>query len=162
MLKQPEFLTSCRFYLELKLDGSIDSADGYFMECQGFKRTQEVIPISEVTPQVWSKAKTGRIVSTHIPGNLKSSNLVLRRGMTSSMTLWNWLKAVEEGNWAQQRRDGILTIYNQAAEAQATFEFKGAWPTSYTITDVKASANELEIEEIELIVEEFKRTNVSK
>jgi phage tail-like protein len=78
------------------------------------------------------------------------------------MTLWNWLKAVEEGNWAKQRRDGFLTIYNQAAQAQARFEFKGAWPSSYTITDVKASANELEIEEIELVVEEFKRTNVSK
>ncbi len=157
MAKIPELLTSCRFYIELQLDGSVDSIDGYFMECQGFKRTQDTIQISEVTPQVWSKAKSGYIVSTQIPGNSKSSNLVLRRGMTSSMTLWNWLQSVEEGNWGQQRRDGSLTIYNQAAEAQARFEFKGAWPVSYNIADVKVSANELEIEEIELAVNEFKR-----
>jgi hypothetical protein len=31
----PEILTNSRFYLELKLDGSKDSVDGYFMECQG-------------------------------------------------------------------------------------------------------------------------------
>mgnify|MGYP006270392197 CR=1 FL=1 len=161
MAQFPELLTSCRFYVEIKLDGSIDGVDGYFMECQGFKRTQEVIKISEVSPQVWGKAKSGRVISTQIPGNISSSNIILRRGLTSSMTLWNWLQSVEEGNWSKQRRDGSLTIYNQAAKETARFEFKGAWPIRYSITDVKASANDLEIEEIELAVDEFKRVKPS-
>lgn len=153
----PELLTSSRFYLELKLAGSLDTVDGYFMECRGFQRTQDLVEICEVTPQAWGKARQGRIVRTKIPGNVKSSNLVLRRCLMSSMTLWNWLKAVEEGNWGQQRRDGSLTMYDQGAQAQAVFELRGAWPTSYKISDVSASSNELEIEEIEVAVEEFMR-----
>ena len=32
----PEILTASRFYLELSLDGSNQSVDGIFMDCQGF------------------------------------------------------------------------------------------------------------------------------
>src|SRR4028118_523011 len=82
-----EVLTNSRFYLELKLKGSVEPVDAYFMECQGFKRTQEVIEVCEVTPQKWGKAGTtmGRVVRTKVPGNVKSNNLILRRGMTSSI-----------------------------------------------------------------------------
>ena len=104
-----EILTTNRFYLELKLDGSVEPVDAYFMECQGFKRTQEVIEVCEVTPQKWGKAGTtaGRVVRTKVPGNVKSNNLILRRGMTSSITVWNWFNEVEQGGWAKQRKMAI-------------------------------------------------------
>ena len=41
MADQFELLTTARFYLELKLDGSQEPIDGYFMECQGFKRYRQ-------------------------------------------------------------------------------------------------------------------------
>lgn len=159
MADQFELLTTARFYLELKLDGSQEPIDGYFMECQGFKRSQEMVEICEVTPQKWGKhnAKTGRVVRTKIPGNPKSENIILRRGMTISLTMWKWFKAVEEGDWAKQRRDGDLVIYNQGAEERARFRFQGAWPMSYKIADVKAGSNEFEVEELELSVDEFTR-----
>lgn len=158
----PEILTSCRFYLELKLNGSQEPIDAYFMECKGFKQSQEVIELCEVTPQKWGSAKPGpkrgRVVRTKIPGNVKSTNLVLRRGMTCSTTLWNWFKAVQEGNWHNQRLDGSLSIYDQNGTIQARFEFSGAWPTSYTLSDVNASSSDLEIEELEVAFEEFTRS----
>ncbi|MBH8560930.1 phage tail protein [Nostoc sp. CENA67] len=163
MSEFPEILTNSRFYLELKLDGSQEPVDGYFMECQGFKTTQQVIEISEVTPLTWGKAgnTNGRIVRTKIPGNVTYSNIILRRGLTISMTMWNWLAAIQEGKWSEQRRDGSLVIYNQAANEQFRLEFKNAWPTGYTISDVKAAGSEHEIEEIEVVVEELKRVQVS-
>lgn len=159
----PEILTTSRFYLELKLDGSKEPVDGYFMECQGFQTTQEVIEIAEVTPQKWGKNgnATGRVLRTKIPGNMTYSNLTLRRGLTISMTMWNWLTAVQDGKWSEQRRDGSLVIYNQAAKEQFRLEFKRAWPTSYKIADVSASGSEHEIEEIEVVVEELKRVEVA-
>ncbi len=155
----PEILSICRFYLELKLDGSNDHVDGYFMECSGFKATQQSIEFSEVTPQKWGKdgKSWGRVVSTKIPGNVSYTNITLRRGLTCSMTFWNWIQAVQDGNWHQQRRDGSLVIYNQASIEQFRFEFKRAWPTGYTISDVHAAHGELEVEEIEIVVEELKR-----
>jgi phage tail-like protein len=154
----PEILTTCRFYLELKLDGSQEPVDAYFMDCKGFKRTQDVIEACEVTPQKWGKAKYGQVVRTKVPGNVKSNNLTLRRGLTGSATFWKWFEAVQAGNWKEQRKSGSLTVYDQAGTMQARFEFQGAWPTSYTLTDLSASSNEVEIEEVEVAFEEFTRS----
>lgn len=145
--------------MEITLKGSSESIDGYFMECQGFKRSQEVIAACEVTPQKWgsSGAKYGRILRTKLPGNVKSENIILKRGLCISTTLWDWFKAVEEGKWGDQRRDGDVTIYNQGSSQQARFRFAGAWPVSYKISDLKASGADFELEEVELAVETFMR-----
>ena len=176
------FITS-QYYLEVKLKGSDDKIDGFFMECHGFKRSQEVIEICEVTPQQWGKhdppPKHGRVVRTKIPGNSKIDNIILKRGMTISPTMWNWFKLVEEGDWANQFRDGDLTIYGYGSEGasstsasssgggssrvrtQARFRFTGAWPVSYKIADVKADSNEFQLEELELAVNSFYRVQPS-
>lgn len=153
----PEILTSCRFYIELSLDGSQEPVDAYFMDCKGFKRTQEIIEVCEVAAQAWGKAKSGMVVRTKVPGNVKTNNITLRRGMTRSATLWKWFDAVQAGNWKDQRKDGSLNILDQAGEVQAKFTFYRAWPTSYSLTDVSASSNEVEIEEMELAVEALVR-----
>ena len=154
-----ELLTSSRFYLELRVDGSDDRIDGYFTECAGFERTQEVIEFCQVTPQKWGKDSNavGRVIRNKMPGNSKSSNLILRRGMTTSKMFWEWFNAVEQGNWAKQRRNGDLTLYDQGGDEKARFRFSGAWPIKYKIGDVGASKAEFEIEEVELAVDEFKR-----
>lgn len=154
-----EVLSNSRFYLEITLAGSQEEIDGYFMECQGFRRSQEAISVSEVTPQKWGSkdAKVGRVLCTKLPGNSKSETLILKRGLCISDTFWRWFKAVEEGKWGEQRRDGDLTIYNQHAEGKVRFRFFRAWPTSYKISDLKASGSEFEVEEVELAVEEFIR-----
>ncbi|MEL6171476.1 MAG: phage tail protein, partial [Pseudomonadota bacterium] len=116
-----EVLTNARFYLELKLEGSNDLIDAYFMECQGFKRTQQAIEVAEVTAQKWGSkpAQKGRVIRTKLPGNVKSENITLKFGMTLSPTMWKWFQAGEKGNWAKQFRNGALTIYNQAGDIQA-------------------------------------------
>jgi phage tail-like protein len=153
----PEILTASRFYIELKLDGSQDPVDAYFMECKGFKTTQDVVEVCEVTPQRWGKAKSGQVVLTKVPGNVKTNNITLRRGLTKSTTLWQWFAAVQEGNWSQKRRDGSLTVYDQGGNPQAIFQFQGAWPISYIASDLSSSSNDLEIEEMEIAVEMFSR-----
>ena len=159
----PEILTISRFYLELKLDGSKEPVDGVFKECSGFKVTQEVIEIAEVTPQRWGKNQKarGRAIRTKIPGNTGYTNITLRRGLTISTTMWDWLAAIQSGEWAKQRRKGALIIYNQAAQEKFRLEFAGAWPTSYAISDVNVAGAEHEIEEVELVVEQLKRVKPS-
>ncbi|MDY6785663.1 MAG: phage tail protein [Cyanobacteriota bacterium] len=153
-----ERLTASRFYVELKLDGSQDNVDATFLECQGIERSQEAIEICEVTPQKWGKANSGQVVRTKVPGNVKTNNITLRRGMTNSKTLWDWFKAVEEGNWAKQFREGSLTIYDQAGKEQAILEFQGAWPTRYKASDFNAGSGEMEIEELEIVVDMLTRS----
>lgn len=157
--KFPELLSTSRFYLELQLADSVDVVDGYFMECQGIEVNQELIEICEVTPQRWGREgrSRGRVVRTKIPGNVGYRNLTLRRGLTVSMTVWGWLERIQEGAWATERRDGSLTLYNQASEAQVRWEFKRAWPLRYAIADLDVSGGELQIETLEIALEELKR-----
>jgi phage tail-like protein len=153
----PEILTTCRFYIELKLDGSQEPVDAYFMECKGFKQSQAAVEACEVSPRQWGKAKSGQLVHTKLPGNVKTSNLTLRRGMTQSPTLWNWFESIQQGGWAKQLRDGSLTIYDQTGDPQTIFNFTGAWPMSYQVSDLSVSTTELAIEEMELAIESFTR-----
>ncbi len=160
-MTHPEILTASRFYLELSLDGSNDSVDGIFMDCKGFKCSQEVIEVCEVTPKKWGKADKGMVRRTKIPGNVKTNNIVLTRGMISSMTLWKWFEETQNGKWSDQRRDGSLKIYNQKGENQAQFDFLNGWPTSYKLSDLTASSTDYEIEELEIACEVFKRVPIN-
>ncbi|AKG20499.1 phage tail protein [Calothrix sp. 336/3] len=154
-----EILTSSKFYLEIRVDGSDDRIDGYFMECSGFERSQDVVEFCQVTPQKWGKnaSAVGRMMRTKMPGNSQSGNLNLRRGMTISKAVWDWFNAVEMGNWAKQRRNGDITLYDQSGTERARFRFLGAWPSKYKITDVKVDSSDFEVEEIELVIDEFQR-----
>lgn len=157
--KMPEILTVSRFYVELHLDGSQDPIDGYFMECSGFNYAQDVIELAEVFPQK-GKNPEGRVMRTKIPGNFKmNTNITLRRGMSSSMTLWQWIQDVQQGGWAKKRKDGSLTIYKQDASIGSLHTFKRAWPVSYTFSEPTVSGNELSVEELEMVCEEFERTS---
>ena len=159
----PEIITKAKFYLELKLEGGVDSVDGVFMECAGFQRSQDVIEVTEVTPQVWGKdgKSHGHVVRSKIPGNSSYTNMTLRRGLTISKTFWDWMDSISMGNWDEQRRNGSLGIYGQSGEKQLfRFEFTGAWPVSYKISDLDVKAAEHNIEEIELVVESLKRVEV--
>lgn len=155
----PEILSNSRFYLELKLEGSTDSVDAIFMDCSGFQQSQDVIEISEVTPQLWGKNgdTKGRVVRTKIPGNTTYTNLTLRRGLTASMTLWNWLQEIQAGHWAEQRRDGAVVIYDQLGTEQFRFEFQGAWPLRYKISDLDIKSGDFNIEEMEVVVGHLNR-----
>lgn len=146
----PEYLTACRFSLQLYIDGKNNREDATFQECVGLKLAQDLVSIHEVTPQKWATASFGRVVRTKIPGNIKLDNLIFRRGMTNSVTLWKWIEAVYSGNWSEQRRDGSLTVYDQAGNSQLRLELLGAWPIRYQAADVDSKSGEMEIEELEI------------
>jgi phage tail-like protein len=154
-----EYLTASRFYVEIHLDGSKENVDGLFMECKGLNYTQDVIEFSESNPVRWGSASAtrGRVIRTKIPGNAKVGNISLRRGMNGSSTLWQWIDAVQNGNWANQYRDGSLTVYRQAGSVGARFQFRGAWPFSYSISESTANGSELLIESMEFACEELFR-----
>lgn len=146
----PEYLTSCRFNLQLEIDNKNDREDASFQECIGLELAQDTVSIHEVTPQRWGRSSYGRVVRTKIPGNIKLENLVFRRGMTNSVTLWKWIEAVYLGNWANQRRNGSLIVYDQAGNAQLRLNIFGAWPVRYQAANVDSKSMEIEIEELEV------------
>lgn len=147
------------FSITLQLDGSNDSLDGVFRECDGFDFTQEVIQFREVTNEPWGKASKGRSRLTKLPGNVEGGNITLRRGMTISKSFWLWFSKVQKGNWFEQRKT-ITVNFNEVNKAEAAFRFTEAWPTKYRIGEMKTDSSDVEIEEIEIAYEGFERISV--
>lgn len=154
-----ELLAASRFFLrlELQVGGGDDTMDAIFLECQRFECAQPAVTITEVGPSQWAQAKHGQLLTTKIPGDVKTENVVLRRGMTNSMTLWNWFTLVGSGKWKEHAAEGSLSIYDQAGKEQARYDFRGAWPTRYKANDVNAQSTEIEIEELELSIDSLIR-----
>lgn len=156
--REIDLVSASNFSIELDLGNSIYSADGIFRECQGLHHSQEAIEFCEVTNSTWGTAKNkGQVVRTKLPGNAKSGNVTLRRGLFKSMAIWDWLEEVREGEWAKKRQDCTLTFRDCNSITAVRLKLIAAWPTSYRIGDVKADASEIAIEELEIAFEGFQR-----
>ncbi|MBK7179908.1 MAG: phage tail protein [Chloroflexi bacterium] len=126
---------------------------GYFSEVSGLGSEQEVIEHKVVNEK-------GVEVVMKIPGRLKWENIVLKRGITSDMQIWDWRKLVEDGHVGDARSDGSVTMYDQALTAVARWEFKRAWPVKVTGPSVKSDSNEIGVEELTLAHEYISRVAV--
>jgi len=126
---------------------------GYFTEVSGLGSEQEVIEHKVVNEK-------GVEVVMKIPGRLKWENIVLKRGITSDMQIWDWRKKVEDGDVSGARADGSVTMYDQALTAVARWEFKRAWPVKVTGPSVKSDSNEIGVEELTLAHEYISRVKV--
>ncbi|MBE9068775.1 phage tail protein [Leptolyngbya cf. ectocarpi LEGE 11479] len=156
-----ELLLANRFYFELslKFKGGNETVDAVFLECQKFQKDQKIIEIVEVAKAQWAKAKLGQLVTTKIPGRSTVENLVLKRGLTDSVALWQWFTDIESGKWDSDHVSaGSLNMFDQAGTVKAKFDFTGAWPTRYSTSDANAQSSEIAIEELELAVDGFTRS----
>ena len=123
---------------------------GYFTECAGLGSEHEIIEHKVVD-------NSGHEVTMKIPGRLKWENIVLKRGITKSMDLWDWRKKVEDGKVEDARRDGSVIMYDNTLKEVARWDFERAWPVKITGPQPKADSNEIGIEEITVTHEYIRR-----
>lgn len=135
------------FHFAVDVQGQVA---GYFTECSGLGSENEVIEHKVVN-------EAGVEVVMKIPGRLKWENIVLKRGITSNMDIWEWRKKVEDGDVAGARADGSIVMYDQGLSEVARWNFHSAWPVKVTGPSVKADGNEIGIEELTLAHEYITR-----
>lgn len=125
---------------------------GYFTECSGLGSEHEVIEHKVVT-------ETGQEVVMKLPGRLKWDNITLKRGITSSMDLWNWRKQVEDGDVESARADGSIVMYDANLNEVARWNFERAWPIKISGPQPKSDSNEIGVEELQMAHEYIARVN---
>lgn len=135
------------FHFSVDIQGVIK---GYFTEVSGLGSEHEVIEHKVIN-------ESGHEMVLKIPGRLKWENIVLKRGITSSMDIWDWRKKVEDGAVDGNRHDGSIVMFNQEFKPVARWEFKQAWPVKVTGPQPKADSNEIGIEELTLAHEYINR-----
>ena len=123
---------------------------GYFTEVSGLGSEHEIIEHKVVDVK-------GHEVILKVPGRLKWGDIVLKRGITSNLDLWNWRKEVEDGGVDKARMNGSIIMYDQTGKEQARWNFLHGWPSKIAGPTPKADSNEIGIEEMTIVHEYIKR-----
>lgn len=124
--------------------------EGYFTEVSGLGSEHEIIEQKVVD-------KSGREIILKVPGRLKWGDIVLKRGITSSLDLWDWRKQVEDGDIKGARTNGSIIMYDQEGKEQARWNFLSAWPSKISGPTPKSDSNEIGVEELTLVHEYIER-----
>lgn len=86
-----------------------------------------------------------------LPGRISYDNLILKWGLTGSGELYNWWKAVMEGNII--RRNISIVIMDDKKTDAVRWNISNAWPAKYKPSDLDAKGKETAIEKLELAIE---------
>jgi phage tail-like protein len=135
------------FHFAVDIQGVIK---GFFTECSGLGSENEAIE-QKVTNE------KGQEVVIKLPGRLKWENITLKRGITSSMDIWNWRKKVEDGDVEGARQNGSIVMFDQKLKEVARWNFERAWHLKVTGPQPKSDGNEIGIEELTITHEYIKR-----
>ena len=84
-----------------------------------------------------------------LPKGTKHSNLVLKRGITNSNTLWHWYQNVVNGNIV--RRSGAILLLDFNEYRAIRWNFKDAYPIKWTGPDLHSKDSTISIETLELV-----------
>ncbi|HYF32553.1 MAG TPA: phage tail protein [Chitinophagaceae bacterium] len=129
-----------------------------FTEVSGLDFEREVIEYREGNSKSYSK--------TSQPGLEKLSKVTCKRGTFEGDYDFykEWRKNVlfQEGNrtGSQYRRTVTIILLNENHEPMITWKLRNAWPSKVQSTDLKADANEVAIETMELVHEGLEIMNV--
>ena len=123
-----------------------------FSEVSGFDASIDVIEYREGTERINSPRK--------MPGLTKYGNVTLKWGMTESMSFFEWVQGISNGDKAAaEARCQDVTIYLQDDNQDdvANWTLVNAWPCKYTAPDFNASSSEVAFESVEFAFEEMLR-----
>ncbi|WP_431214080.1 phage tail protein [Puia sp. P3] len=119
-----------------------------FTEVSGLDFETEVIEYREGNAPVYHKTKQ--------PGLTKYANISLKRGTFLGdfkfFELWKKTMMFQEGA-AQYRRDITIKLLDEEHKPIITWALTKAWPSKVQSTNLKADANEVAIESMDLVHE---------
>ncbi len=84
-----------------------------------------------------------------LPGRVRYNNLMLKRGMTDDMELYNWHLAAVQGN--VQRKNGSILLLVRAGNLSARWDFTQAWPTKCTGPGLNAEDSKIAFDTYEIV-----------
>lgn len=91
------------------------------------------------------------ILVRKLPGLKKFGNVTLKRGVSIGHDFFQWRQTVMDGDI--DRRDISIILLDEKRSEQVRYNLTAAWPVKWTGPEMKASANEMAVESLELVCE---------
>ncbi len=136
-------------YLKYNFLVEIDGiAEARFMEVEGLNVTVDVIEFRE-----------GGEPSTPvlIPGLAHYGPLVLKNGLMENNELLDWMQTTVNGSMT--RRNLSVIVLSAEGFEEARFNVKGAWPSSWSLSELSSDGLGPIVEQLVIQYEEFERVN---
>ena len=142
MADREDPLVAFKFGLEIegKLSGLFTNVGGIGSE-------------TEVISQKVQNSETGEDMIQQIPGRLSWTPITLKRGVTSSMDIWEWRQLVVEGKIDDARTNCSITAYNQANEEIGRWNLENAWASKVIGPEMDSGSTTYMMEEVTIVHE---------
>jgi|SRR5437879_5944954 len=119
------------------------SALGGFSEASGLTQDTDIVPYREgADPQMNVR---------QLMGLRKYNNIMLKRGFTTSRTLWLWRLNIING--VADRRNGSVVLRDELRKRVVEWHFEQGWISKYEGPALNAKGNDVAIESIEIVHE---------
>ena len=125
--------------------GDTDSVRAGFQEVSGLGFE---VNVAEYRAGNWTENSTRKIYGTY-----KGTDVTLKRGVIGTQDLFDWVKAVREGNPDVRRTVTITLQAEDRSETAAAWTLLRAFPTKYTAPTLNGNGTDLAIEELTLACE---------
>jgi phage tail-like protein len=110
-----------------------------------------VVPDAEIAVVEYREGADKTSATRKLPGRVKYSDIVLKRGITADLSLYQWFRALANGDF--QPRDAAIILLDAERQAVRRWLARDAWPRKYDGPALNAKNNEVAIERMELAVE---------
>jgi phage tail-like protein len=117
MARPDTFDLATAYSFSVKIDGI---QVPHVMEVSGLKAE-----VDKVTYQ--QQASDGKFVTRQMMGRQKAGEFKVKRGLTDSTTVTDWLKAVFEGKLADARKTAEVAIYTSDNQLLKRMNFRNVW-----------------------------------
>ena len=136
------------FKFGLEIEGKLA---GYFQTVSGIGSESEVIEHKIVDDN------TGETINQKIPGRLTWTDITLKRGVTSSIDVWEWRQEIVDGKVDDARTNCSIVAYNQANDEVARWNLESAWPSKVVGPEMDSGGTDLMVEEMTIVHEGLER-----
>jgi phage tail-like protein len=127
----------------IEIDGLIG---GSFAECSGIKATREVKEMTE----------GGRNWAVHkMPGRTTYGDITLRKGVTFSIELWEWMFEGNEDGTIKRHDVTIIHYSNYFNLPARWYNIYNCFPVAWELSSLRADSNALAMESLTLTFERF-------
>lgn len=146
MAEREDPLVAFKFGLEI--EGKLT---GFFTQVGGIGSETEVVQQKVVN------SETGETIIRQIPGRLTWTPVSLKRGVTSSIDIWEWRQMVVDGKVDDARTNCSVIAYSQDNTEIARWNFENAWPSKVVGPDMDSGSTDYMVEDVTIVHEGVER-----
>ncbi len=112
----------------------------WFTGCSGLSLEFDVITFKEGDGK--------KVIERKRPGRPKYSEVVLKRGLTTSKAVHDWFKEVVDADKPTPYKTASIVIYDRQQIEAARFNLESCWPSKMSASDLQAGSDDSMVEEL--------------